>query len=245
MNDQAPHRYKIFEIHQTTQLSGSVRIVSSEDDIATFLLAEIKRVSPAEGVGAFGILTETFAWYWHREHYHLILSQADGFFNIDVIQIARQQVPGLPPVSYLSPLLNRIPAYVPPVALPPPYDQCRRRSPGSAMPCAGIGGSLWVGPPKDQEVVWHVSELPSLEAGDAKAHEDLIDQWFHQVRRSLDHLKKTMPASCRLKVAFQGGGTIPIPQWFRDWCEQEGIEILVLDPVAPEARQPEPSGEPG
>jgi hypothetical protein len=32
------------------------------------------------------------------------------------------------------------------------------------------------------------------------------------------------------KLTFRGGGTVPIPDWFRDWCQQNGIEIEILDP---------------
>lgn len=31
-------------------------------------------------------------------------------------------------------------------------------------------------------------------------------------------------------LTFRGGGTRPIPKWFRDWCREQGIEIEILDP---------------
>lgn len=30
-------------------------------------------------------------------------------------------------------------------------------------------------------------------------------------------------------VVFPGGGTLTIPDWFRDWCKTHGIRIHVLD----------------
>ena len=32
------------------------------------------------------------------------------------------------------------------------------------------------------------------------------------------------------EIIFLGGGTIPIPDWFRDWCRNQGIGITILVP---------------
>lgn len=32
------------------------------------------------------------------------------------------------------------------------------------------------------------------------------------------------------KLVFRGGGTTKIPDWFRDWCRENGIEIEILAP---------------
>jgi hypothetical protein len=29
---------------------------------------------------------------------------------------------------------------------------------------------------------------------------------------------------------FQGGGTLPIPEWFLERCRQLGVEIKIIDP---------------
>jgi hypothetical protein len=68
--------------------------------------------------------------------------------------------------------------------------------------------------------------LPHLDGGDPQAETDLIDDWFRQIRDILIELKNQLG---KINVIFQGGGTIPIPNWFRDWCKRNGIIITVMD----------------
>lgn len=34
------------------------------------------------------------------------------------------------------------------------------------------------------------------------------------------------------KLVFQGGGGLPIPEWFRDWWRENNTELCFLDPEA-------------
>jgi hypothetical protein len=52
-----------------------------------------------------------------------------------------------------------------------------------------------------------------------------------QIEKYFEDLKKEIQRQLPLKirsVIFQGGGVIPIPKDFRDWCKQMGIEIVVF-----------------
>jgi len=58
---------------------------------------------------------------------------------------------------------------------------------------------------------------------------DAPDQWFESIKNVMQN---SLPLADT--VIFSGGGSVIIPIWFRDWCAQNGIEILVVnrgDPV--------------
>lgn len=64
------------------------------------------------------------------------------------------------------------------------------------------------------------------------------DDFFKELRKEIEqHLLKIK------KIIFQEGGTITLPKWFRDWCDQKGIEIkwvnneLLKHGLPPEARE--------
>ena len=69
-------------------------------------------------------------------------------------------------------------------------------------------------------------DLPCLNGADPATAGQLIDDWFRQMQDVLRDLKKRFGG---VDVFFEGGGTVPIPDWFRDWCAQEGINITVGD----------------
>lgn len=73
-------------------------------------------------------------------------------------------------------------------------------------------------------VVIPVIEIPPVAIQPVKIS---IDDYFDNLRRLLAGLMK------KLKVCdlfFTGGGTIPVPPWFEQWCEENGIRIHILDP---------------
>jgi hypothetical protein len=52
--------------------------------------------------------------------------------------------------------------------------------------------------------------------------------WWDEL---LNILNRAMATGIPLKkIVFRGGGTIPIPDWFKDWCRENGIDIEILDP---------------
>jgi protein involved in polysaccharide export with SLBB domain len=64
------------------------------------------------------------------------------------------------------------------------------------------------------------------------------DGFFKELQNEIEsHLPKIK------KLVFQDGGTIPIPDWFRDWCKDSGINIkwvnneLIKLEITPEARE--------
>lgn len=71
--------------------------------------------------------------------------------------------------------------------------------------------------------------LPCLDGTDPVGHSSILDTWFKQIQDILENLKRRHGG---VDVAFAGGGNTLIPDWFRDWCAQEGITILIIDTIA-------------
>ena len=46
----------------------------------------------------------------------------------------------------------------------------------------------------------------------------------------LEKVKLEFPNE-KIRIVFQGGGTIPIPDAFKEFCKKNGIEIVVLKPI--------------
>jgi|GEM_PF-5819519 len=54
-----------------------------------------------------------------------------------------------------------------------------------------------------------------------------VDAMFKEIQDELnDRLQKGEKLT---DIFFQGGGTIPIPDWFKDWCLKKGIRVHVMD----------------
>jgi hypothetical protein len=49
-----------------------------------------------------------------------------------------------------------------------------------------------------------------------------VDDYF-------ERLKKEILLRGLNKIVFQGGGTISIPDFFSEWCNQNGVDILILN----------------
>lgn len=53
--------------------------------------------------------------------------------------------------------------------------------------------------------------------------------WDKLKRRIEDLIRSGYRISC---LAFMGGGSLAIPDWFRDWCKEHGIKVKILEPDA-------------
>ena len=50
-------------------------------------------------------------------------------------------------------------------------------------------------------------------------------------KRLQRQLQKTIAGGLPVTdIYFPGGGRLPIPDWFRDWCTKMGIRIHIVDP---------------
>lgn len=56
--------------------------------------------------------------------------------------------------------------------------------------------------------------------------DDIGRQCDQKKRRIEEMLHNGMTVN---SVIFRGGGTFPIPPWFQQWCEENNIEIIILD----------------
>lgn len=54
------------------------------------------------------------------------------------------------------------------------------------------------------------------------------DSWWRELQKVIEDARRSgLPVD---KLVFPGGGNIPIPDWFTDWCKKNGIEIEILEP---------------
>jgi hypothetical protein len=49
------------------------------------------------------------------------------------------------------------------------------------------------------------------------------DEYWQRLKR---HIEKHGDCQC---IVFRGNGNVPIPESFREWCRERGIEIVVID----------------
>ena len=54
-----------------------------------------------------------------------------------------------------------------------------------------------------------------------------IDDYFRQLQNALRNLVNGIPIT---DLVFSGGGTIPIPAWFFQWCRESGIRVHIMEP---------------
>lgn len=56
-----------------------------------------------------------------------------------------------------------------------------------------------------------------------------FEKMLERLLESLEDLKREGPGL--ITLMFQGGGTLPLPEWFLERCRQLGIEVVVIDPA--------------
>jgi hypothetical protein len=100
---------------------------------------------------------------------------------------------------------------------------------GEELPHNGLDGSLFRKPNDPNYVpVYAAPPLPNVSSEkDPAEAQGLLDDWFNQIKDILAELK-SRPDS--VQVAFLRGGTAPISDWFCEWCKQEGIKIMTIEP---------------
>jgi len=57
-----------------------------------------------------------------------------------------------------------------------------------------------------------------------------VDDYFRRLQQALDELSKNLAIT---GIFLPGGGTIPIPEWFAEWCRQHNIRIYIVEPSQP------------
>ena len=219
------HRYKIFIVHVSRfgNIPGAVRILNDPSSISRVLRSEILANA---GATEFGIEGSTFAWFISGKFHHLIFREDDPHFNIDLAMIQLSNLPGRPPTDFFPDIQGRMTRRTPKThatlanqgLIPSPTE--------SELTHEGMVGVIFRDPAGANVPIFAAPALPHLDGGDPQAETDLIDDWFRQIRDILIELKNQLG---KINVIFQGGGTIPIPNWFRDWCKRNGIIITVMD----------------
>ena len=220
------HRYKIFEVQADTHLPGDVRILRDPRLIGEVLADEIRTVG---GAKAFGVESPAFAWFLAGGYYRLLLHEFDPHFNIDLAMKQLANLPGRVAIDFFPQIQGRM--RQPVIDIVPAI--AARGFAGAAMgpriPHEGMTGTLMQDIRQGGRPIYAAPSLPCLDGTDPVSHSSLLDTWFKQIQDILADLKRQHGA---VDVAFAGGGNTPIPDWFRDWCAQEGITILIIDPVS-------------
>jgi hypothetical protein len=219
------YRYKIFHVHVSrfSNIPGAVRILNDPRAICGVLRAEI--LSNA-GATEFGVECSTFAWFIKGLFHHLILREDDPHFNMDLAMTRLSSLQGQPYSDFFPTILGRMTRRSADI-----YPVLKGKglipsTTGTELPHDGMDGALFRDPDGSRTPIFSAPPLPHLNGVDHQTEQDLIDDWFQQIREILTELKNR---NGTVDVAFQGGGTIPIPDWFWDWCAQQGIVITVIE----------------
>lgn len=216
-------RYKILEVRATGHgnLPGTARILFEPWLIAELLTNEICNLG---GASAFGVESPAFAWFVKGRSNYLVFREDDSDFNIDLAMTRLPNLPGQPPVDWFSMLQGRMTrdrGYLPAIL--------NKRGFGLAadtpLPHDGMGGVLLTGP--TGTTVFGAPQLPCLSgAQPSSAAQVLLDLWFRQLTDILTTLKTSHSP---VEIAFEVGGTTLIPNWFREWCRENNIQILEFE----------------
>jgi len=218
------HRYKIFEVESHTHLPGDVRIINDRRLIGEVLVDEMRTVG---GAKAFGVECPAFAWFLAGGYYRLLLHERDLHFNIDLAMKKLAHLPGRVAINFFPQIKGRMREttinIVPAIA-----DQGFVASAmGPGIPQEGMTGTLMRMIHQKANPIYVAPSFPSLDGADPNSRSSLLDSWFKQIQSILSTLKSRLGA---VDIAFAGGGTIRIPDWFRDWCKQQGINIMIIEP---------------
>jgi hypothetical protein len=218
------NRYKIFQVERSQfgLLPGGARIVLSPNTISFVLSDELQC---AGGSTTFGVECDTFAWFEDGPFITLILREEDPHFNIDLAMTQLANLPGKEGIDFFELIEARITRRKCPLDSILRGRGLRPISAGGALPHQGMGGTVYRGGGADP--VFAAPPLPKLvgQPGDSD-FDGLIDLWFRQLQAILVKLKERFGS---IKLVLHGGGTVPVPDWFKDWCAVQGIEIEFAD----------------
>jgi hypothetical protein len=84
-------------------------------------------------------------------------------------------------------------------------------------PCAGSSNGISATPSSGIKV--DQVTIPDIQ---------VADRWWRELLNGLEAALRGGIAFS--KIVFRGGGDIPVPDWFRDWCKKNGVEIEICDP---------------
>ncbi len=218
-----PYRYKIIQVERSRYgpLLAGATIRLSMDTISTVLADEMLR---AAGADAFGVESETFAWFEDGPFITLILREEDPHFNIDLAMSKLSNLPGKEGIDFFESIEARITRRKCPLDSILQGRGLRPISAGGALPHQGMGGTVYRGGGADP--VFAAPPLPKLvgQPGDSD-FDGLIDLWFRQLQIILEILKKRFG---KIQLVFEHGD-VPVPAWFMEWCASLGIDIEFVD----------------
>ena len=219
------YRYKIFEI-QTSQhgnFPGTARIVNDARSIGEILRDEIHSMG---GATAYGVECASFAWFISGEFHYLLLREDDADFHIDLAMTHLPSLPGRPHSDFFPAM--RVRMSIPSGALYSEltYQGFNPISTGAGLSHGGMNGNLFRDPKNKACPVFAAPSLPYLNLDDSGLFRELMDDWFKQIRDILTDLKGRFGD---VDIAFESDGTIPIPDWFKEWCRKEGIGIRLIE----------------
>ena len=217
-------RYKIFEVEAATHLPGGVRILNDSRTIGEILADEI---SAAGGAKAFGVECPSFGWFLAVGYYRVLLHETDAHFNTDLAMKQLANQPGRAPIDFFAPLKGRM-SQLSGFLLPELESQgMTPTAMGPGIPHEGMGGMLMRSKNPGDHPAFAAPPLPCLGNTTPAQAAVLVHSWFKQIQDILRELKDRHGP---VDVAFMSGGNVPIPDWFWDWCAQEGITILIIEP---------------
>jgi hypothetical protein len=212
-------QYKIFQIQRSHlgPLPGETRITGGSKSISQVLKDAL---GFSFGANAFGVESPSFAWFEKGSFITFIWREDDQDFNSET---------ELKTTGEAAAALAAIEARI----TRPTFEldsELRRRglrpvSSGRYIPHGGMEGIVYNDASGEQSPVFAAPHMPKLlgKLGDAE-FDELIDTWFGQIKDILEKLKEHFVG---ISVVFHGGGNIPIPGWFNDWCEKNGINVEV------------------
>lgn len=222
------YRYKIFEV-QTSHLGnlpGDVSIMNDPRSIGAILR---EKIQSGGGATAYGVECSSFAWFIKGEFHYLLLREDDAHFNIDLAMIHLSRLPGRSNSDFFPAIGSRMTRPSSGLHSKLASKGLNPISCGAGLSHGGMGGVLFRDPNNTLRPVFAAPPLPHLNLADSSLFEELMDDWFRQIRDMLIELKSRFAG---LDIAFESGGTFPIPDWFKDWCRSQGIGIMLFDPIA-------------
>jgi len=220
-----PYRYKIIQVERSRYgaLLAGARIRLSPDMISAVLNDEMLR---AAGADSFAVECDTFAWFEACSFITLILREDDPHFNIDIAMSQLANLPGKEGIDFLELIEARITRRESLLDSILRGRGLRPVSAGGPMPHHGMGGMVYQSPAGGATPVFAAPPLPKLLGNPGDGDFDgLIDLWFRQLQAILAKLKKCFG---KINLVLEGGGNVPAPDWFKDWCAAENIIIEVL-----------------